>query len=165
MLCIDRLPAIPLVASDPYLSIWMPADTMTQTDTCHWSGSVKPIRGVLTVDGAACRFLGEGAEPEAALTELKVTATRTRFALKKAPKIKAFQTLNVRRCAAVWPSPPSACAGWSGRIPGSTSAGCCRVQRAFRIGRRAVCAAGKCRRRVPCWRAEPPAGSTCTAAL
>ena len=50
MFCIDRLPAIPLVASDPYLSIWMPADTMTQTDTCHWSGPAKPIRGVLTVD-------------------------------------------------------------------------------------------------------------------
>ena len=92
------------------------------------------------------------------------TATRTRFALKKAPEIKAFSALNIRRCAAVWQSPPSACVGWSSRIPGSTSAGCCREQRAFRIGRRAVCAAGKYRRRVPCRRAEPPAGSTCTAA-
>ena len=92
------------------------------------------------------------------------TATRTRFALKKAPEIKAFSALNVRRCVAAWQSPPSACAGWSGRIPGSTSAGCCRVQRAFRIGRRAVCAAGKYRRRVPCRRAEPPAGSICTTA-
>ena len=92
------------------------------------------------------------------------TATRTRFALKKAPKFKAFQTLNVRRCADVWRSPPSACAGWSGRIPGSTSAGCCREQRAFHTVRRSVCAAGKYRRRVPCRRAEPPAGSTCTAA-
>jgi len=92
------------------------------------------------------------------------TATRPRFSLKKAPEIKAFPVLNVRRCVAVWPSLPSACAGWSGRIPGSTSAGCCREQRAFRIGRRAVCAAGKCRHRVPCRRAEPPAGNTCTAA-
>lgn len=92
------------------------------------------------------------------------TVTRPRFAIPKALEIKAFQTLNVRRCAAVWQSLPSACAGWCGRIPGSTSAGCCRVQRAFRIGRRAVCAAGKCRRRVPCRRAEPPAGGTCTAA-
>ena len=92
------------------------------------------------------------------------TATRTRFAIPKALEIKAFPVLNVRRCAAVWQSPPSACAGWSGRIPGSFSAGCCRVQRAFRIGRRAVCAAGKCRRRVPCRWAEPPAGNTCTAA-
>ena len=92
------------------------------------------------------------------------TATRPRFAIPKALEIKAFGALNVRRCAAVWPSLPSACAGWSGRIPGSTSAGCCREQRAFRIGRRAVCAAGKCRRRVPCRRAEPSAGNTCTAA-
>ena len=92
------------------------------------------------------------------------TVTRTRFAIPKALEIKAFQALNVRRCAAAWPSPPSACAGWSARIPGSISAGCCRVQRAFRTVRRSACAAGKYRRRVPCRRAEPPAGSTCTAA-
>ena len=92
------------------------------------------------------------------------TATRPRFAIPKALEIKAFPVLNVLRCAAVWQSPPSACVGWSGRIQGSTSAGCCRVQRAFRIGRRSVYAAGKCRRKVPCRRAEPPAGSTCTAA-
>ena len=92
------------------------------------------------------------------------TATHPRSAVPKALEIKAFPVPNVRRCAAVWQSPPSACAGWSGRIPGSTSAGCCRVQRAFHTGRRAVCAAGKYRRRVPCRRAEPPAGSTCTAA-
>lgn len=92
------------------------------------------------------------------------TATRTHFSLKKAPEIKAFSALNVRRCAAVWQSPPSACVEWSSRIPGSISAGCYWVQRAFHTGRRAVCAAGKCRRKVPCRRAEPPAGSTCTAA-
>lgn len=92
------------------------------------------------------------------------TVTRTRFTLKKAPEIKAFSALNVRRCVAAWPSPPSACAGWSGRIPGSISAGCYWVQRAFHTVRRSVYAAGKCRRKVPCRRAEPPAGSTCTAA-
>ena len=89
---------------------------------------------------------------------------RTRFALKKAPEIKAFSALNVRRCAAVWQSPPSACVGWSSRIPSSISAGCYWVQRAFHTVRRSVYAAGKYRRRVPCRRAEPPAGSTCTAA-
>ena len=92
------------------------------------------------------------------------TVTRPRFAIPKALEIKAFQTLNVRRCAAAWPSPPSACAGWSSRIPGSISAGCYWVQRAFHTGRRAVCAAGKCRRKVPCRWAEPPAESTYTAA-
>lgn len=92
------------------------------------------------------------------------TATRTRFSLKKAPEIKAFSALNVRRCAAAWPSPLSACVGWSGRIPGSISAGCYWVQRAFHTVRRSVYAAGKYRRRVPCRRAEPPAGNTCTTA-
>lgn len=92
------------------------------------------------------------------------TATHPRSAVPKALEFKAFSALNVRRCAAVWQSPPSACVGWSSRIPGSISAGCYWVQRAFHTGRRAVCAAGKYRRRVPCRRAEPPAGSTCTAA-
>ena len=92
------------------------------------------------------------------------TATRPRSAVPKALEFKAFSALNVRRCAAVWQSPPSACAGWSARIPGSISAGCCRVQRAFHTVRRSVYAAGKYRRRVPCRRAEPPAGNTCTTA-
>ena len=76
---IDRLPAIPLIASDPYLSIWMPADNMTQTETSHWSGPHKPLHGVLTVDGQPYRFLGVTPDPEAAMTELIVTPTRTRF--------------------------------------------------------------------------------------
>lgn len=76
---IARLPALPLLASDPYLSIWMPADTLTQTDSCHWSGPAKPIRGSLTVDGEAFRFLGAGPEKEAELTSLTVSATATRF--------------------------------------------------------------------------------------
>ena len=76
---IHRLPAIPLIASDPYFSVWMPADTLTQTDSCHWSGPAKPVRGVLVVDGVACRFLGAGPQPEATLSELTVSATQTRF--------------------------------------------------------------------------------------
>ena len=92
------------------------------------------------------------------------TVTRPRFAVPKALEFKAFPVLNVLRCAAVWRSLPSVCAGWSSRIPGSISAGCYWVQRAFHTVRRSVYAAGKCRHRVPCRRAEPPAGSTCTAA-
>ena len=76
----DRLPAIPLIASDPYLSIWMPADDMTRTDSIHWSGPVKPIRGALTVDGVPCRFLGVGPEEPAQTESLRVTPTRTVFA-------------------------------------------------------------------------------------
>ena len=76
---IERLPAIPLIASDPYLSIWMPADTMTETDSVHWCGQVKPIRGSFTADGQTFRFLGTGEEPEAKLVSLEVSATKTVF--------------------------------------------------------------------------------------
>ena len=92
------------------------------------------------------------------------TATHPRSAVPKALEFKAFSALNVRRCAAAWQSPPSDCVGWSSRIPGSISAGCYWVQRAFHTVRRSVYAAGKYRRRVPCRRAELPTGSTCTAA-
>lgn len=74
---IDRLPAIPLIASDPYMSVWMPADSMTQTEACHWSGPQKPIHGVMTVDGTAYRFLGMTGDAEAKLTSLTVTPTTT----------------------------------------------------------------------------------------
>ena len=48
---IDRLPAVPLIASDPYISVWMPSDSMCVSDTIHWCGPLKPIRGTMTVDG------------------------------------------------------------------------------------------------------------------
>ncbi len=76
---IDRLPALPLIANDPYFSIWMPADSMTQTDSCHWSGPAKPLRGTLTVDGRSCRFLGVTSDEEAQLTDLTITPTATSF--------------------------------------------------------------------------------------
>ena len=76
---IDRLPAIPLICSDPYLSIWMPADTLTQTDSTHWCGPTKPLRGTATVDGVKARYLGVGSAPEAELVRLEVEPTSTRF--------------------------------------------------------------------------------------
>ena len=75
----DRLPAIPLICMDPYLSIWMPADTMTATDATHWSGVPKPLRGMIHVDGSRARYLGLGNANDAEHIGLEVTATRTRF--------------------------------------------------------------------------------------
>ena len=76
---IDRLPAIPLIASDPYFSIWMPADDMATTDTIHWCGPVKPVRILINVDGKNVSFLGHNRDYEAELSELIVTPTKTRF--------------------------------------------------------------------------------------
>ena len=49
----DRLPALPLIVNDPYFSIWMPGDTLTDTNTTHWAGAVKPLRGGITVAALA----------------------------------------------------------------------------------------------------------------
>ncbi len=76
---IDRLPAIPLIASDPYFSIWMPSDNMATADTVHWCGPQKPIRVSINVDGKSVSFLGRGRDYEAEQKELVVTPTKTRF--------------------------------------------------------------------------------------
>jgi len=57
---IDRLPALPLIANDPYFSVWMPADKLTDTDSAHWAGATKPLKGTAVIDGKEYRFLGTG---------------------------------------------------------------------------------------------------------
>ena len=76
---IDRLPAIPLIASDPYFSIWMPYDNMATADTIHWCGPIKPIRMAANIDGKNVSFLGRNRDYEAQQQELIVTPTKTRF--------------------------------------------------------------------------------------
>ncbi len=76
----DRLPAIPLITMDPYLSIWVPADRVDGAETVHWSGAKKAMDGFLTVNGDSVRFLGK-TEGNSCLTEQRITATQTKFSL------------------------------------------------------------------------------------
>lgn len=74
---ITRVPAIPLVVNDPYLSIWCPADTLTGADTAHWAGEVKKMRGTAEIDGKSYRYLGLGDECEMETYELRINPTST----------------------------------------------------------------------------------------
>ena len=81
----DRLPALPLIANDPYFSVWLPADKPTDTNTVHWTGASKALRGTLVVDGTRYRFLGRNGVRAAETLDVRVTPTKTCFVMQAGP--------------------------------------------------------------------------------
>src|SRR5438094_4946289 len=53
-----RPPAVPLVTSDPYFSIWSFSDRLTDAATRHWTGAEQRLESMVRIDGEAYRLLG-----------------------------------------------------------------------------------------------------------
>lgn len=53
-----RAPSVPLIAIDPYFSVWS-KDCINKNHTVHWTGKSNDILGFVTVDGEKLRFLGK----------------------------------------------------------------------------------------------------------
>ena len=74
-----RPPAIPLVAHDPYFSIWSITDKLTDSWSRHWTGKVQALSGMARIDGKVFRFAGEqpGSTPAMTQRSVEVLPTRT----------------------------------------------------------------------------------------
>ena len=77
-----RPPAVPLIAHDPYFSVWSFSNGLADGATRHWTGAEQPLTSVVRIDGAAYRLMGTGAVIPPALpqTGLRVWPTRTVYA-------------------------------------------------------------------------------------
>ncbi len=81
-----RPPAVPLVACDPYFSIWSPGDKLTDADTVHWTGKPHRLTSHVQIDGKAFRVMGKESANVPALpqTNLEVLPTRTIYSFENA---------------------------------------------------------------------------------
>ena len=79
-----RPPATPLIAHDPYFSVWSMSDTLTAEPTRHWTGAENPLSGLIRIDDVTLRFMGANLRAETPLpamkqTGFKLTPTRTMY--------------------------------------------------------------------------------------
>ena len=81
-----RPPAVPLVAVDPYFSVWSFDDKLTDGRPKHWTGSTMAMCSLARIDGKSFRVIGPVPEEAPAMvqTRLDVFPTRTIYGFEAA---------------------------------------------------------------------------------
>src|SRR5271155_1236254 len=72
-----RPPAVPLVTTDPYMSIWSAADHLTDRNTTHWTGHQQSLLSVIRIDGKSYRIMGADPTGIPALPQVSLTVMPT----------------------------------------------------------------------------------------
>src|ERR1044071_4950922 len=73
-----RPPAVPLVACDPYFSIWSQGDKLTDKETTHWTGKPHRLTSLVRIDGKVYRVMGASPTNVPALEQKSLTVLPTR---------------------------------------------------------------------------------------
>jgi hypothetical protein len=76
----QRPPAVPLVSSDPYFSIWSFADQLNADTTRHWTGTPQSLTSFIRIDGNTFRLMGaerNDSLPAMPQKNLEVTPTQS----------------------------------------------------------------------------------------
>lgn len=73
-----RPPSVPLVACDPYFSIWSPTDKLNASQTVHWTGKPHRLRAMVRVDEQAYRLMGAEPREVSAMEQVKLEVLPTR---------------------------------------------------------------------------------------
>ena len=76
---LSRPPAIPLITTDPYFSIWSMSDHPGNDYTRHWTGATMSICAMVRIDGTGYRLVGKnvGSLPVLPLVTTTLSPTQT----------------------------------------------------------------------------------------
>lgn len=74
-----RMPAYPLITTDPYFNVWSFSDELNSSNTVHWTGKNNKILGTTVIDDITYRFMGIGDGEQAKQLSVDFTAFSTTY--------------------------------------------------------------------------------------